>query len=350
MTRKHFQILLAVVVALILTVVVVENTDDATPDTLGQRLLPELSERANDVQRIRIVVAQAEPIIIRRDNDNWVTTARNDYPADIGKLRQLMVALAEARVVEVKTAQPALYEKLGLGDPESGGSGTTVSIEGDGFSFSVVLGDAASGNHRYARLQSGETSYLVDRSPNVPENAGDWLLSDIIDIGPDRIRRVSIEHADGEKIVIEKAAKELTDFAVVDVPEGRELSYATVGNGIAGALGKLELDDVRQAVDRPAVASAVFETWDGLRITAAVTTEDDASWVSFSAEGLPGDSDVDSPEDDDGDNAAPAEQQDSVSAVNDRVAGWQYRLPDYKTGLLTRRWDDILRPADSGIE
>ena len=39
----------------------------------------------------------------------------------------------------------------------------------------------------------------------------------------------------GETIVIEKSEREQTDFDVSGIPDGRELTYATVGNGIAGA-------------------------------------------------------------------------------------------------------------------
>ena len=35
-----------------------------------------------------------------------------------------------------------------------------------------------------------------------------------------------------------------------------------------------------------------------------------------------------------------------VIDINDRLSGWQYRLPDFKKNLLTRRWDDILKAAD----
>lgn len=349
MTRKHFHILLAVVVVLILTVVVVENTDDAIPDALGQRLLPEFSDKANDARRVRIVVTDSDPIVIRRDNDRWIMSSRNDYPADIGKLRQLMVALAEARIIEVKTANPEHYGRLGVDDPESGGTGTGVFVEGDGFSYSVVLGNVARGNYRYARLASGETSYLIDKNPTVAKDAGDWLLSDIVDVPSSRIRRVSVEHADGENIVVEKTTRELTDFAVIDVPGGRELSYATVGNGIAGALGALQLDDVRKAVDAPAGTSVVFDTWDGLRITAAASADGDVYWITFSAQQLPIESDGDSPENG-GEDAASTGQYESANAVNDRVAGWQYRLPDYKKNLLIRRWDDILKPEDATDE
>lgn len=333
MTSKTIRVLAAIVVALALLIFVVENTDDSTSVSQEQPLLPGFSEHANDANRVRIFYPEADALTIRRESDKWLIEARDDYPADIGKLRPLIVALAGAGIVEEKTSNPNLYEKLGVDDPEQGGSGTKVSVQGDGFSYSVILGESAQGDHRYARIPDGEFSYLIDEDPDVPEAVGDWLTPEIVDIESQRIRKVSIVHEDGEAITVEKSTQDLTDFTVLDVPQGRELSYATVGNGIAGALSKLELDDVRKGIDGKPETSVVFETWDGLQLDATISSEDDESWVAFSATG---------------DGEASTDRDDPAAEINDRLSGWQYRIPDYKKNLLTRRWDDILKSTETG--
>jgi len=345
MTRKNIQVLAAIVVALILTIFVVETTDDPGPVAQGQPLLPGFSGDANDAQNVRIFFPDADPLTIRRDADNWVISARDNYPADLGKLRQLIAALAEARIIEDKTSNPDLFEKLGVNDPENGGSGTKVFVEGEGFSHGVILGNSAQGNHRYARLADEQSSYLIDRDPNVSDDTGGWLHADILDIGSNRIRKVSIKHEDGEKITVEKSAEDLTDFSVLNIPEGRELSYATVGNGIAGALSQLRLDDVRKSTASVPGTSILFDTWDGLQISATVSTEEDESWVTFTATEMRVESDAESSEDDD-ERALPVDQAESAADINARVAGWQYRIPDHKRNLLVRRWKDILKSTD----
>ena len=345
MTRKNVQVLLAIVVALILTIFAVETTDDPSSISQGQPLLPGFSEQANEAQRVRVLFSDADPLAIRREAGNWVISARDDYLADLGKLRQFILALAEARVIEEKTSNPDLYEKLGVNDPEDGGSGAKVSVSGEGFSYTVILGDSAQGNHRYVRLADEQSSYLIDKDPDLSQEIGDWLQPDILDIDSKRIRTVSIEHDNGEKITIEKSAEELTDFTALDIPEGRELSYATIGNGIAGALKQLELDDVRKAREGAPVTSAVFETWGGLRIRAAVSTDNDESWVAFAAEETPVESDTEPP-DDPGAQALKVDEDESAADINARVSGWQYRLPDHKKNLLVRRWEDILKSTD----
>lgn len=324
MTRKTIRVLVAVVLALVLLIAIVERTDDISPTTEGRALLSELARHANAIQQIHINTADNDPLTLRQESGTWVNSARDDYVVDIGKLRPLIVALAEARIVEEKTSNPERYEKLGVDDPEDGGSGTKIIIEGESFSYAIILGESAQGNHRYARLADEETSYLVDRNPVVPATASDWLLTDILDIDAKQVRSVTITHGDGETIAIAKETEDQTDFTVLDIPEGRELNYPTVANGIAAALSALRFDDVKKAVDSPVETSVEFETWTGLQISAEVSTGDDETWVRFTAAGEP---------------------DEALTGISETLPDWQYRLPEYKTNLLTRRWADILKSA-----
>jgi hypothetical protein len=43
--------------------------------------------------------------------------------------------------------------------------------------------------------------------------------------------------------------------------------------------------------------------------------------------------------------ASSDEAKERADAINARVEGWEYRVPDYKAELLTKRWDDLLKPV-----
>ncbi|MBT8131905.1 MAG: DUF4340 domain-containing protein, partial [Gammaproteobacteria bacterium] len=284
MTNRTVQILAATIVGLILLLLVTRDDNEKTIYA-GGLLLPEFKAVANDVTNISITRASdSESLEIRSDGDRWVVTDRDDYPADIGVIRQLIIALAEANIVEEKTANPENYDRLGVADPGPDSTGTRVVVAGDDFSYSVILGNEAQGDFRYARVTDQQTSFLIDQNPDLPTSIGGWLTDEVIDLPAAKIRSVAISHADGETLVIEKNEEAQTDFAVLDIPDGRELSYATVANGIGGALTSLTLQDARAAVDAEPAASVVFETWDGLTVTADIITEDDETWISFAAE------------------------------------------------------------------
>jgi len=345
-TRKNIQLLAAVVVALVLAVLTLNKNDRDDSASPGLPLLQEFAGQANEVQRINVVAADNEATTIKRESDHWVVASRDDYPADISKLRQIIVALADAKILEEKTSNPDLYDKLEIDDPQEGGSGTRITIDGDGFSHTVIVGKQVQGEHRYVRVMGAEPGYLIDQNPNVPKNSNGWLRPDIVDITAKRVRKVAIKHENGETIIIEKSSEDLTDFNVLDIPQDRELKYATVGNGVAGALGNLVLDDVRVATAAAPESSAVIQTWNGLQITVLINTDDESSWLSFSAAAsvdqaaAPADSSTTSQED-----AATVEEE--VTTLNKRLGGWQFKIPDYKKDLLTKHWEDILKPVES---
>ena len=330
MTRRSVQVLAAAVVGLLLLFVVTQRSDRFETLPADVLLLPDFRSNANAVRRVEIRRPGDEPAdaIVQTDGE-WSVSARDGYKADFGKLSKLIIALAEARILEEKTSNPERYAALGVDDPLEGGGGTRLTVAGDDFSYAVILGDAARGDFRYVRLADANTSYLVDQALAIPEETTGWLNPGIVDIGSQRVRRVSISHADGECIVIEKDSEEATDFSVLDVPEGRELSYESVGNSVGGALDALELEDVRKAVDAQADTTTVFETWDGLTITVAILSAEDSSWLSFAA-------------------SAAADMSDNadVVSINERVSGWQFRITDFKKNALTRRWEDMLREKE----
>ncbi len=351
MTQRTVAMLAAIAVGLVLLLVVVRNVDmDGTREATGRLLLPEFAPLANDIREVSIAGA-GQVVTLRRNDEGWVVIEREDYPADMGKLRPLVIALSEAVIVEEKTSNPELYARLGLGDPggetaadtndealvdgavDSEGEGTRVTVSGEGARSTVIFGNTAQGNNRYARVADEPGSFLVDINPDLPQSAAEWLDPQITDIGADTVRLVTIEHADGERVELARPDDaETPDYVAVNLPEGRELTYPSVGNSIAGALDDLELDDVRRRSEGDADTTAVFATADGLEVSVELIEEGDeeetsdvATWLRFSA------------------SANSEEAKGAADALNERLGNREYRVAEYKAELLTRRWDDLLK-------
>jgi len=322
-----------VVVALVAALLLVESRDDGELPEAGAQLMPGFREVANDVDHLTLTRGGQAPLEIVREDATWHVPARDGYPANTKHVRDVLLAMADATVVEAKTANPELFGRLGVDTPDGeSGKGILVSARAGEQAFDVIFGNVAQGNYRYARVAGEDQSWLIDQNPEIPADIGDWLEANVIDIDSTDVRAVTITHPDGETISVSKAVKEDANFQVADVPEGRELSYSTVANGIGGALNDLDLDDVRRATE-PAAQSVVtvFETFDGMTITATTTRAGDENWVAIAASA-------------DGDGA------ERASAIAARVTGWEYRIADYKANLLTRRWEDILKPPADEAE
>lgn len=397
MSSRNVKILAFVVLALFVTLFALNRTDRSDAPRGSQMLFPEIKSRLNDVNVVTITDADGT-ITLQREADSdsstgrWVSSSHDGYPADTGKLRQLLLAIADAKKLEQKTSDPELYERLGVADPrEDGGNGVLVSARANDAAISVILGDTAQREFRYARLPDENQSWLIDQNPDLPDDGTGWLLPEIVDIEASRIQSVTIAHADGEQVRIRKEDADAANFEVENIPDGRELRYPAVANGIAGVLGNLTLQDVRSGDLAGEDASvAEFRTFDGLELRVRIGSrseeaggEDgndvaDASeeehWITLEASvsDAPGSPDREEPgenpaveaepaeeqtassgqgETSDGDDTAAEEPQATADApdpaaeaagINERVGGWSYRIADYKADQLTRRLEDLL--------
>ena len=398
MNSRSVKILAVVVIVLFGLLFALNREDRRDPRDGSDLLFPDLKARLNDLTQVTVTDAD-ETITLKREgeaeNAHWIVPERAGYSADTGKLRTLLVALADAKKVEQKTSDPELYERLGVADPrEDGGEGVLVTAgEGDA-STSLILGDSAQQDFRYARVPEQVESWLIDQNPVLPEDSAGWLLSEIVNIESSRIRSVLIRHSDDEVVGIHKENSDDTNFEVENIPEGRELTYPSVANGIAGALSNLTLEDVRKPTeDAEASATAEFTTFDGLAIRLSVVSEnvagdsddgdakgnaDEQYWITLEASAVePAEKDEEAAGNGAADGGGPAADEpgeaaetgeetgeetagetdqepgadqadpaEEAATINARVDGWAYRISTYKAEQLTRRWEDILRSEE----
>ena len=326
MNKSNLKILAATAGALIAILIAVQYGNRAAAPS-NDLLFPQLRDNINNITSLTITRADDDTAtVIRKTSDNWVLASRDDYPVDIGKLRELLLQISAAKTIERKTSSPDLYSQLGVRDPAIEGSkGSRLQVTGPDIGYDVIVGNVAQPGYRYVRKFEDSQSWLIDEDPRIPGSAAAWLVNDIIDIKSADVRSATITHPDGEEIRINKASADAADFDVANIPDGRQLSYATVANGIAGALNALTLDDVRKEIASAEDAvSTTFETFAGDRVAVLTREEDGERWITLTAS---------SGDDVDG----------NATSINERVQGWQFRIADYKANQFTRRWEDILK-------
>lgn len=352
--------LLLIVTALLVALVVVLNLgngNDRAAVTAGQPFLPELGTMVDDLATITVTRGGNETIAtLDRDGERWTVRERDGYPADMTRIRATLSALAEARIVEPKTASERFYDRLGVESIAlESATGTQITLTGSGAPVAVVIGDIAAAGQRFARHADAEQSYQIDRDPAPARDTGSWLDARILDVANERVQQVTIRHADGERLTLSRQEPGQTNFAIEPIPQGRELMYPGVANTVGGALGNLRLEDVSAAADplQPDAATAdaatadaaaadvtatdvsvEYRTFDGLVILIDGTRHNDQAWVTLRAE-----------VDDDAAGEAMAERRAEADSINARVDGWRYRLPAFQYQQITRRIDDLLQSA-----
>lgn len=369
MSKKSLAILSLVAALFVALAIIGQSRNDTAPiagDTAGAPLLADLGPELDSIEEILVTGAGDERLVtLERGTEDWTVTELGGYAADRSQINSLLIALAEASIVEEKTADPAFHSRLGLEDvtqaEAKGLELDLVTTQGD--RFAVILGDTYTGGQRYARLAGADQAVLIDQSPDIARDPSDWVDPAILDIAAGRMQRVEITHADGERLVIRKGSPGDANFTVLDIPDGRELQYAGVANVTGNLLGGLRLDDVEPGTGTTGEPSTTTEFWtfDGLVVTVAAYPDDgeDSTWLEFRArydqdqvdafsdessddEGAAGENgSADVAEGEAGSTDVPAE----VDAINARLSGWAYQIPSYQLSQLTRRMEDLLNPA-----
>ena len=109
MNSNTLRLLGFIVAFLVIALLLVEAGDDGELPEAGGLLLPDMRTVANDIDRVSISRANEETLILARDGDRWLVPDRDNYPASIARIREVLLAMADARVVEAKTANPELH-------------------------------------------------------------------------------------------------------------------------------------------------------------------------------------------------------------------------------------------------
>ncbi len=359
-------ILAAVTVILMIAVAFVTREDCAGIEGRGEKLFPDLRAQLNAVRTIR-VTGKDQGVTLTHAGTHWEVKEKDGHEAASDRVRTFLIGMSELTILEPKTRNSKLYEKLGLLDAEADGSTSThvalTNEQGDVLA-EVVLGNrrpsrgAGSGEDIYTRKPGDPQTWLVAGRLTVDKTPGGWLQKQILNVDIQRVRRVQITHPGGERLTIEKDDPFDADFRVVGMPDTMKVTSQFSVNSIADTFARLTTDDVTpkaqvKAAFRQSV-TATLETFDGLRVTCRTTEKDGKHYLTASAEFdqslvLP-EPEPFTPESEEGPAPAtppswlksPEDVQQEVKAFNERRTGWAYEIPTFRAESLITRRSDLL--------
>ena len=358
MSRKYFSwLLLATAVVAVLVLVFPGRTGkESSIDEVV--LIPGLADQVNDIGWLRLTGAGGAVIAtLNRENDVWVVEEESGYRADWSTVKTLLSSLSRAQIIEDKTSKPEYYDRLGGGDvssPEA--SGVLLEFAADTGLPAVIIGHGAQGREgQYARLKDSPKSVLIGTRIDVPADPVAWLDKSIVDIPDAEVVEYEIIHPDTESVKAVKASADDENFELQNVPAGREVQSDWAVNAPASSLAALELQGVAPADQMDWAGATRFRvlTADGLSLDLALLTVpgadgDEASaahWLRLEAGVYT--TGVDSGVNDEAEDTATLER---AEAINKRVAGWAYQVPDYRFESMTRNMEDLLKPPGGDDE
>jgi len=296
-SRRTFYTLVAVTVVMVAAAVVSQRPANE-PATEPGLHAPGLGERVDAVQSVVIRTAD-DALELARGNDGWVARNKGDYPADAGRVRQLVLGLSRLQRLERKTDDPERLSRLELSAVEQKSSKavrvTLLSQDGDTLA-DILVGKTRdfqqSGRSRYYVRDAGDPrSWLVEGVlPPVLEDAANWLQQALLPgVSKPELQSVRVTHADGEAVEIRRGPGEDAGFRLAGEQGDIEASRGDAVDAVAETLLGMSLQDVRLAdsLQRREIAAVEAETFNGVRISARIGEGDPDYAVRLDAEYAP---------------------------------------------------------------
>ncbi len=334
----------------------------------GKLMFPDLAPRLQQAAEVEVEHQGQQLAIEKREvggQVRWGLAARGGYPVREMKLRGMLTALTELRLVDQRTSDPKQFATLGVEDPSGPTSNSDLLrvLDASGRPIAaLIVGHRrvrTGGNvpdEVYVRRPGDNQSWLAEGSLEVDADPQLWLDRDIMNIDHSRIVKVAVTRGGAtlefaradDKLALTAPADhpKLDDYKLQDVSRALELlTFEDVHPDDVHPDG-VHPDDAHPDAAQPSgqIGTSVFSTSDGLIVTASVYTAppkptatlatDREVLARFTVTGA-------------GKSKAEADH------LQARLAGWTYEIGAWKQSSLVPSLDDLTtapsaKPAPAG--
>lgn len=284
MNSRQVIILWIIAVALAIAVGLVKlrqqsATDTATDRSPGETLLETFP--VEKVSQITLTDSKGSLTLAQQDAV-WVVVDRDNYPAKVQNVLNLMRTLAELKVIQSMEAGPSFAPRFGMDEessnPENRGITVTFADASGQEIARVSVGRTLDSGGRFIRNHADESGfYTVNDMLHMFDTDPIRWLDDVF-IRPEKISSVRIADAleGGNTYWHVTRDSEESDFRLADAAPGETLD-TTAADSFKRLLSFARFQDVVPAVDlaattaaEPAPRIATIETFEGFKYTLTI--------------------------------------------------------------------------------
>lgn len=307
MSRQRLIALLIAALLVISGALYLSTKRNQTHDLNGAPLLPSLAGELDSVTSLSVFKGSTTPALtVHKQGSQWTVAERANYPADVAKVRKLLLALGDAKIREEKTSDPANYPVIGVEDPtKSGATGVQIEVIAKDGKHDLIVGKAAP-QGSFVRRAGEKTSYSVEPPISLEAEPRYWLDTRLLDLSTEKIQSVDFKPATGPGYTLrrvsettpvptgDKAATPVpatppapvpSKFVLEGVPSGRQAADAQTLTPPPNFLSGLSNDDVAAAADidfsKPSICTVTLS--DGSVITLSGTAVGEKKWIQVTA-------------------------------------------------------------------
>ena len=189
--------------------------------------------------------------------------------------------------------------------------------------------------NRYVRLADSDTSWLVDKKIDVKHDTAYWVRKDLFSIEPDEVLKVTITMPDDSEMIIENNNPEENTFIVANLSDPNSEVVNAELQQVTNALSSFQLLDVVKAEEFSGNESTMEVDYllkQGANIKLTAYAVDKDHYMSIEVNDADADSGIEVSE----------STKQFVSDLQDKTAGWVFKIPNVSYDSMYKREADVL--------
>ena len=226
------------VIAVMMLMAFFQLQENESNEETGGAVLPGLKKALESASELTVESAGSTVSVVKQDGV-WIVREKSGYAADFEVVSRVLNSLADVQVAERKTARPGNHVQLGV---ELGGDdpGLQISILAND-SFDLVIGDDSPSRGSFVRRMGEDQVYLTDKVLDVSAASIDYVEDVFLNIASSEVQAVEVAKANA---VLSAKRDESGEMRITNLPDGAELRYETVADGLARMFVNLRFTDV----------------------------------------------------------------------------------------------------------
>lgn len=232
----------------------------------------------NSAQSIEIETAE-DTYTLTRNDTGWTLREHGDFPLYDAAITSLTEALTSAIRVAPSTALPDRYDAIGVSDPDAGGFGAALTVEGDENVYIFGRKDS----YQYMRRRGDDQAWRLSTLLPPLHNPLRWISLD-----DDTLPRIDLPvthismRGGGPTVVLEQTPEGwVTD-------QGELISNRTL-SPVIETTRRLQFQDVRTATGARPIRTMFLHYVSGAMQRIELLSDDGANWARFHFEGIEAD-------------------------------------------------------------
>lgn len=298
------------------------------------KMLPSFAVSAARAQTIEITQGESK-LTIERTDSTWRIKDRDGFPAATSKVRELLVTLADAELVEPKTRLKDRLSLLDVDDPTAKNTNARLIRVLD--NASAVLAEIIAGKSSsdqlagrsgtYVRKPGDEQSWLTNVAIQGGARLEDWTQARVFETPTETLSRVTISVAGDSPYDLKYDG---TQHVLADMPAGKKIKFVNATDLIVEAASFIDFHNVRKKADADMTdaGSATLESSNGLTIKMTIRRDTERAWATVEATGQ-------------------GDAKKAADDINSRASGWEFEILPSKVNTILKRKDDLLEDAAS---